>query len=286
MAAGFPAGCATPVSLARSAPFPVPATSNRACGSPAHGSPTPFTAGIRLLPPGLPRPGRDSDSIQADQAEFARRGSEHHLPSVVAAAAVLLADEQREPHPRVLPDRAEAAGRVTVPEVPGPAAQEHVHVLRDRLRRQQQPAAAGQFPDPVAGVLHRLVRGPSGKERHPRFPVQPPRAHQPVVEAEEIKALASLLQVHDAGLGRLRLQAEPGQQDCQPLQRGLGLTAGPAHHDQVIGIAGQHPVALVPRPVQPVQVEVAHDGTGHAPNAKGNFCFEATLGYRRVERGR
>ena len=24
----------------------------------------------------------------------------------------------------------------------------------------------------------------------------------------------------------------------------------------------------------------------HAPNAKGNFCFEATLGYRRVERGR
>ena len=25
---------------------------------------------------------------------------------------------------------------------------------------------------------------------------------------------------------------------------------------------------------------------GHAPNTKGNFCFEATLGYRRVERGR
>ena len=24
----------------------------------------------------------------------------------------------------------------------------------------------------------------------------------------------------------------------------------------------------------------------HAPNAKGNFCFEVTLGYRRVERGR
>ncbi len=26
--------------------------------------------------------------------------------------------------------------------------------------------------------------------------------------------------------------------------------------------------------------------THHAPNAKGNFCFEATLGYRRLERGR
>ena len=25
---------------------------------------------------------------------------------------------------------------------------------------------------------------------------------------------------------------------------------------------------------------------GHAPNAKGNFCFEVTLGYRRLERGR
>ena len=24
----------------------------------------------------------------------------------------------------------------------------------------------------------------------------------------------------------------------------------------------------------------------HAPNAKGNFCFEVTLGYRRLERGR
>src|SRR5207253_5735416 len=25
---------------------------------------------------------------------------------------------------------------------------------------------------------------------------------------------------------------------------------------------------------------------GHAPNAKGNFCFEVTLGYRRLELGR
>jgi hypothetical protein len=27
-------------------------------------------------------------------------------------------------------------------------------------------------------------------------------------------------------------------------------------------------------------------GSHDAPNAKGNFCFEVTLGYRRVERGR
>jgi len=35
-----------------------------------------------------------------------------------------------------------------------------------------------------------------------------------------------------------------------------------------------------------VQVDVAQQRADHAPNAKGNFCFEVTLGYRRVERGR
>ena len=72
VAAGFPVGCATPVSLARSAPFPVPAASNRACGSPAHGSPTPFTAGIRLSPPVPEGPGVDDDSRQGDQPELVR----------------------------------------------------------------------------------------------------------------------------------------------------------------------------------------------------------------------
>jgi len=38
--------------------------SNRACGSPAHGLPTPFTAGIRLLPPGLVGPGCHNGSVQ------------------------------------------------------------------------------------------------------------------------------------------------------------------------------------------------------------------------------
>jgi hypothetical protein len=33
---------------------------------------------------------------------------------------------------------------------------------------------------------------------------------------------------------------------------------------------GQHPIAVVPRPVQPVQVDVTHDGTAHAPNAIDN----------------
>src|SRR5271165_7504717 len=51
------------------APFPAPATSNRACGSPAHGSPTPFTGGIRLPPPVPEGPGGDDDSRQGDQPE-------------------------------------------------------------------------------------------------------------------------------------------------------------------------------------------------------------------------
>ena len=31
---------------------------------------------------------------------------------------------------------------------------------------------------------------------------------------------------------------------------------------------------------------LGQDRTYHAPNAKGNFCFEVTLGYRRLELGR
>jgi len=62
-----------------------------------------------------------------------------------------------------------------------------------------------------------------------------------MVKAEEIKTLASFVQMDDAGLGRFRLQAEPGQQAGQPRQRGLGLAAGPAHHDQIVSEPGQHP---------------------------------------------
>jgi hypothetical protein len=35
-----------------------------------------------------------------------------------------------------------------------------------------------------------------------------------------------------------------------------------------------------------VTVRVAKEDGHHAPNAMGNFCFEVTLGYRRLERGR
>jgi hypothetical protein len=35
-----------------------------------------------------------------------------------------------------------------------------------------------------------------------------------------------------------------------------------------------------------VQVDVGQQRGDHTPSALGNFCFEVTLGYRRVERGR
>lgn len=58
-------GCLSPGALGHAVVTPAPATSYRACGSPAHGLPTPFASGIRLLPPGLAGPGCDNDSVQA-----------------------------------------------------------------------------------------------------------------------------------------------------------------------------------------------------------------------------
>ena len=105
-----------------------------------------------------------------------------------------------------------------------------------------------------------------------------------MVKAEEIEPLAPFGQVHDAGLGRLGLQPQLGQQHRQPRQRGLGLLPACAHHDHVVGEAHQNAVLPTrPCPVQPVQVDVGQQRGGHAPNAMGNFCFEVTLDYRRLE---
>jgi hypothetical protein len=142
-------------------------------------------------------------------------------------------------------------------EVRNPAAKEIVHVPRDRLRPQQEPAPVGDLPNPVTGMPHGLVRRPAGKERHLRFAPVAPRAHQPVMEAQEVQAFTTDLQVHDAGLGRFRLQTEPGQQTGQARERPFGLVLRPAHDDQVVGEPHQSPVAFIPCPVEPVQVDVA-----------------------------
>jgi len=85
------------------------------------------------------------------------------------------------------------------------------------------------------------------------------------------------------------------------------VAAVPGHHDdEVVGVPDQPPIAqAVPPALGPFDRRVHHvlpppgevvieRGQGdvgqqrgqHAPNTVGNFCFEVTLGYRRVERGR
>jgi Recombinase zinc beta ribbon domain len=95
-----------------------------------------------------------------------------------------------------------------------------------------------RFPDPVAGMLHGLARGPSGQKGDVLAGAPPVATDQPVMEAKDIKPLATNNQLHDAGLGRFRFQAELGQQGRQPRERGFGLRAGPAHHQHVVGACG------------------------------------------------
>jgi len=90
--------------------FQPPPPRFRACGSPAHGSPTPFTTGIRLPPPVPEGPGGDDVPRKTDQTQMVRGGIRHHVPSKATGAFVAFADEQRHPHPHVLPDHTEAVG--------------------------------------------------------------------------------------------------------------------------------------------------------------------------------
>jgi hypothetical protein len=96
-AAGFPVGCPSPGTPGQASATPAPATSNHACGSPAHGLPTPFTAGIPFLPPGLVGPGCDHGSMQAEQSAPVRRLVGEHGRAEAASAFMPVADEQGEP---------------------------------------------------------------------------------------------------------------------------------------------------------------------------------------------
>lgn len=109
-------------------------------------------------------------------------------------------------------DLVEDAGRVAVPEVPGPTAHEGVDLSHDHIDRYQQPRPVRKFPDSVTGVLGRLTGWPTGEEEHALGPGATASAHEPMVKAQEIKAVTVFGQVHDPGLGRLRFQTEVGQQ--------------------------------------------------------------------------
>jgi hypothetical protein len=108
-----------------------------------------------------------------------------------------------------------------------------------------------------------------------------------MVEPEEIKAGSTLDQMHYSSLRLFRAQPQVGQQAAQPFQRGLRLCLRATHHHGVVAVPDEHPVLLGPPfPVQPVQVDVGQQRGGDAANAMGNFCFDVTLSYRRLERPR
>ena len=239
---------------------------NRACGSPAHGLPTPFTTGIRSFPPGLARPGCDNGSYQADQSALVRRTVGDHGQPKVPPALMPLPDEQHQPLPRVVTDLVETDGRMPIPKEGAPTAQEPVHVLDHRFNRQQQPGPGSEFPKPVPGSLHHLVAGPTGEKRDALTSPNTPGPHQPVVKTQKLETWATHLQPHDPGLGLLQLQTEIGQYLAKPHQRGLGLLPGTTHHRRVVGTPHQDPVLPhIPHPIKPVQVNVTEQRGQRTP---------------------
>ena len=83
-------------------------------------------------------------------------------------------------------------------------------------------------------------------------------AHVAVMEAKEIESLASFPQMHDPRLGVLQFQAELSQDHRKRRQGVLGFLFGLTHHQQIVGIANQHPGATpLPLAVKPVQEDVA-----------------------------
>src|ERR1039458_5601220 len=119
----------------------------------------------------------------------------------------------------------------------------------------------------------------------------------PDAEAEEAEPLADLDNPRPGLVEGQPARGEPGSQlRLDPLR----LLLAEAARDQVIGIPCDRraPASGIPgfaagRDVtnargllQPRQSHVQQQGRYHAPNATGNFCFEVTLSYRRLERSR
>src|SRR5205085_6398117 len=94
-----------------------PHGAHRACGSPAHGLPTPFTAGIRSFPPGLVRPGCDDNSAQADQSAPVWHAVGEHGQAAAPSAFMSLPNEERQTFGRVGTDRVEAVAGMAVAKV-------------------------------------------------------------------------------------------------------------------------------------------------------------------------
>src|SRR5918996_4101658 len=133
--------------------LPPAASSNRACGSPAHGSPTSFTGWHTQ---------RWSDrSVQAMDAELGRPLVVKAGDPVAALESVLGAGEEREAFVDVAVDLGELPPGVAVAEVVAPTTQDAVEILDRPLQRQPRVAAVRAGANLASDRGHR----PSGRDR-------------------------------------------------------------------------------------------------------------------------
>ncbi len=118
------------------------------------------------------------------------------------------------------------------------------------------------------------------------FP-QPTRHAGAKMTPQEVKAFPACTEIDHPGLIRVQVQTQPAQQGRGPGMSLFGLFHGPADHHEVIRVADQLPGALLgPGSIERVQVNVGQQRGNDATNAMGNFSFEVTLGYRRLEKPR
>src|SRR6476659_3923671 len=260
----FPLGCSS------SLPWPgcsvsSPRPSNRACGSPAHGSPRSFTANIRRSPPGPERPGGIDSSLKTDQAELIIGGVEHHRTTESPTTFVTLGEESRQPHQRILSDLREPHRRVPIAEVARPSTKEPIHPFHDRAHAQQQPRPNRQLTDHIPGMCHRLVRWPPGEEPDPLDTAAALTAHPPMMKPQKVQALTVLGQMHDSGLAHLGRQPQVREQPNQMRERILGLPTAPAHDHHIVGVTHQNPVLTnLPHPINPVQIHIRQHRRQHS----------------------
>jgi hypothetical protein len=194
---------------------------------------------------------------------------------------------------------AEGDGRDPGSEVGGPTPQYRVEPEQQGFERQVRVLSAPG--------LHLRGRGLDGLGRGVGVDVAAVGASLAAaldVPSEEVEALVD---VGDQGLLRGQAQTHRGQDPGDLLAEGFGVVLG-ARDEQapVIGVPHQAVVGpIMTAPGEPLvaadarasrrmgdvlvqhrQGHVAQQRREHAPNAMGNFEFDVTLSYRRLERPR